>query len=256
MKRFALLCLVAGVVLAGCKPKEPPKPVNAPPPPPTAEQINSEMMAHINPLMKYMAADADVPANEASEAINKLRNSKTNHQLTINGPEGIRRVTTQVDGTLNRAYNERAWALCLVMGEALKVLDPANEAYTRKLEEALIQKNKPKIEISSFISDKATETTVVFMDIYLPETGQFVKKQAREGEEFYNCKIIEMIGKNEGIRVEYLLTHDLFDVYLPGKAPAPLPGQAPAPSVAPPAPAPAPAAPALQAPERKKREKE
>lgn len=218
MNRWIAFSLVLMIATLGCEKKEEP-PKNAPPPPPTAEEIYGEIMGNINGLEAFNVAEMDLPDAVSQQAADAVRSTKNKHQLGPNGPEGIRRAVTQVEGKLQAAFNNRAWGLCLAQGKVLEALAPENDAYKNMLERALIQKNKPKVAVTGFTTDKQTNVTSIFIEVYLPKTGEAKKMTVREGEEFEECKVVEIIGDNLGIRIEYLPTGDTFDAYQPSKAP-------------------------------------
>lgn len=227
MIRTVALSLVAAIVLLGCEKKEVKK-ENEPPPPPTAEQVYNELYNHIAPLIReFMVEEAEIPAEMVDSAINQLRASKTKHQLGPNGPEGINRVVTQVADALNRAYDAKAWSLCLAMGQAMEVLEPNNKAYQGKLDRALVEKNKPKVmKFSTFTTNGIT---TIMLTLYLPKTGETKDFKVREGEEFEDLKLIEIIGNNDGLKFEYIPTGDTIEWFKPGKQP---PAAAPTPAPA------------------------
>ena len=66
--------------------------------------------------------------------------------------------------------------------------------------------------VQGFYIDGKTNQTAVFMEFYIPSEKRSYKEQVRVGEEFYGLKLVEIIGDNQGVTLEYLETDETFDV--------------------------------------------
>ena len=217
-----LLALTVGV-LGGCprsEPKTPAKP--PPPPPPTPEEIASEIRQSLQPI-NALPPGLPVHPEINNQVRNGLRSAKNKHQTTENGKEALNMIANELKNKLTAAQEAEHWYKVVLICDVLQILSPGVPRYEKAKEKARIQINRPKVRVTGFFTDAKTEEVIVFLDVFLPETGRTESVKVREGQEFLRLKLLNIVGKNRGVNLEYLRTGDQFEVYGPNPT-TPRPG--------------------------------
>jgi hypothetical protein len=224
---FVLLLSLAAGVLVGC-PQSKTKKVEAPPPPPppTPEEIASDIRRSLN-VLNTLPPGLPVSPEVNNQVLGGLRSSKNKHQSTENGKKALNIIANELKSQLTTAQEAKHWFRVLLICDALQILSPGTPRYEQAKEEARVQINRPKVFRVGFFEDPVQ--TTVFLTVFLPETGQTQSVKVREGQEFLGLKLVNIIGKNRGVNLEYLRTGDQFKVLGPTPAtarsrPLPAPG--------------------------------
>ncbi len=208
-----LAVLLVLTLLAGCAPEPEPEPEEEEPPPPSAGEIASDLRgAYSSVQQQYMRAGARVPEDAKERALQDLRSVRNEYRNTENGPEGISRAAGDIEDMIREANDREAWSLVVFGVEALKVLEPDNERFDRYADRAQLQLDRPQVEIRGFYTDQETGQTMAFLEVYLPAEDRRERVQVAPGEEFLGLRFDEIIGRNRGIRFEYLATNEMFEV--------------------------------------------
>jgi len=210
MRKLSVLTAltIALLVIVGCTKKEPPKPVTPPaPPPPTAAEIAQQIRGQITPLI----AQGATPAVKA-QLLSALQSAKTTHSVTDNGKQALSTIKSEVEEQVKQTFDQKRWAMCMALCDAVDILDPGNQRVARYKERATIEFNKPQVKLQGFLTDETTKAVYAYLEIYLPETGKTEHKQVQENEEFLGLRFVEIIGDLKGIKLEYRKTGETYDV--------------------------------------------
>lgn len=193
------------VALSACEKKPPPPPpAPPPPPPPSAEALERQVMEKVDPLV----SPDPVSGKELRETLSKeVASLKTE----LNGSSAQNRITNNFIEKLKEAHQNEQWDLVLNLCEAVDVLDPGNTRTQRYRQRAVDEKSRPVVTMKGIMEIEGV--TNVFLDIYLPTTGETAHEQVREGEEFHGLVLERIIGNNQGVRLKYNKTDTTFDVY-------------------------------------------
>jgi hypothetical protein len=203
MKRFAVLAILSLVILGACKKEPEPPPAPPPPPPPSAEALESRVMEKVNPLVNPFPGGGQELRETLSREVASLKTE-------LNGSSAQNRITNAFIDKLKAAHEGEQWDLVLNLCGAIDVLDPSNTRTQRMRQRALDEKNRPVIKMTGVMEVDSVPN--VFLEIYLPESGQTEHEQVREGEEFHGLILERIIGNNQGVRLKYLKTDTTFDV--------------------------------------------
>lgn len=203
MKRFAVLAILCLIVLGACKKEPEPPPAPPPPPPPTAEALESRVMEKVAPLVNPFPDGGKELRETLSREVASLKTE-------LNGSSAQKRIANNFVDKLKEATEAELWDLVLNLCEGIDVLDPANTRTQRVRQRALDEKNRPVVKMTGVM--EVDNVPNVFLEIYLPETGQTEHEQVREGEEFHGLILERIIGNNQGVRLKYLKTDATFDV--------------------------------------------
>ncbi len=203
MKR-ALIALCLGLVcLSSCEKEPPPKAAPPPPPPKTAQQLHGQVMSAVRPLINGAPESGQLLKGALSSELGKLRTE-------VNGEGAKPLVETEIKDALKQAYDGYRWQEVLNVCEAVEVMDPGNTRVLRYRERAMAEKNKPQVTVKGVFEIEQVPT--VFMDLYLPETGQTTDVKVREGEEFHGLILEKILPNNKGVQLKYLKTEESYTV--------------------------------------------
>lgn len=210
-----MAALVTGMVLAACTPAEKPPEEPEAPPPPTAMEIRQEITGPLMPVIQqFMVPWSDLkqlPPGQPDAALEQARGARQRHLAGENGEEGIRMAADFIEENLRAAYELEAWPLTVFLYNALStVLQPRAENYAQFRDRAVTFLNMPRPTVTGFFGQD--DSTVVFMDVFLPESGQREQVRVREGEEFNGMVLNEIKGNNRGAIVEHMETGELLDL--------------------------------------------
>jgi len=204
MKRFAVLAVLGLVVLSACKERAPePPPPPPPPPPPTAEALESRVMSKVDPLINSFP-------NGGKELRETLSKEVASLKTELNGGSAQNRITNTFIDMLKAAHEGEDWDRVLNLCEGIDVLDPGNTRTQRMRQRAIDEKSRPSVKMTGVM--EVDDVPNVFLEIYIPTTGETVHEQVREGEEFHGLILERIIGNNQGVRLKYLKTDTTFDV--------------------------------------------
>ena len=91
-------------------------------------------------------------------------------------------------------------------------ITPGSRRFNRTRDKAVVELRKPRVTIEGFFYDGKNDQTSVFMNFYLPMEKVTYREKVRVGEEFYGLKMVEIIGRSQGVTMEYMETDETFDV--------------------------------------------
>lgn len=221
---FLLAAAALTVCLAGCEEADfsIKKTEEAPPapPPPTPDELVAEAVGSLqvlNVIPPGIPLQYVLTKNGREEVVNYVREWKENAHQLDDGAAAVRKLWRELDDRLQPARHNQNAALVLLLCDLIEVLDPENPKVPRYREWARVYNNRPVVVIKGWFEkkDEEIEQTFVFCDVYLPEQREMHPVEVTEGEEFYGVKFEEIIGKNRGMRLRYLATGDVYEVYGP-----------------------------------------
>ncbi len=191
-----------------------------PPPEPSPEEIYREIATAIQPLNDPLVGGPALNPDRKQQVLDGLRAAKAKHQMSDNGKIALSHISRDIETIMMEAKKQEYWRLLLGASEAYEILAPGNAKSRRYMEIAETQLARPKVKVKGFIEDKVTNDTYVFLDVKLPGSDWVTQEPVREGEEFleppHTLRLLEIIGNNKGVRLEYLaIEGDTFDVDAP-----------------------------------------
>ncbi|MCC6487869.1 MAG: hypothetical protein IT364_10250 [Candidatus Hydrogenedentes bacterium] len=206
--------------LGGCDVDQLPQPSAVPgQAPDTKEAIQAEVEAGLQPLYDYVGTltrQTPLPPGFAEQSLAYLQGAVSKYSGTPAGQEALHAVERHLEDTLRQARDAQNGLAVLMVCSLIRAIEPGNPRLARHEEWATIEKNRPVVMLRGWYEDREADPPVVnaFIEVYLPETGEVQHLRVREGEEFLGLKFLKIIGKRRGMRLEYLKTGDLFEVYL------------------------------------------
>jgi hypothetical protein len=225
MKRFVLCSALMAllVTIAACeKEKEPEEP--PPPPPPTAQELMSPLLTQLNETGNAIARGGPISKSARDKLLNAARTAKGSYIGQVNGEEALSRTKDEIDRRIYKCDELGLWHGVRLLVDVYKVFDPDARRYERLVRRAVDELNKPDVKITGFYMDPEVDKTFVFMQAYIPATGEILKVDpVREGEEFlpqpYTLKLHRIVGNNSGIELEYVKTGERFEIAKDRKEP-------------------------------------
>lgn len=187
------------------------------PPPKSANELYQEITKILDPLRAKLDADQGMGKAALDPLVAEARTARQKMNAEPNGKEALARFTQDVDGLIRTARQKERWMPVIKMCELYDILEPGNSKTGRMIEMAERQINRPKVRIKGFVDDMQANDTYVFLEVKVPDAEWFAPDPVREGDEFldppYTLRFQEIIGRNKGIRLEYLAVKgDTFDI--------------------------------------------
>ena len=212
-RALSLLAVVAmAFCVTGCGEREPKKSETPPPPPPTPEEIADKIMTDLQLKEPLPAVGSTMPEQASAKFLNAVRSAKTRNSTSADGKQALLLVSQKLDSRLRALVKNELWEHVLTYCDGHLILNPGSPKFNRTREKTISELRKPKVTIDGFFFDGNTKQTSVFMDFYLPIEKKTYRAQVRVGEELYGLKLVEIIGNNQGVTMEYLETDETFDV--------------------------------------------
>ena len=202
--------LVFALLLAGCGEREPPEP--PPPPPPTPEEIAAKIMTELQLNQPLPAPGSTFPTAAGRNFLSTVRGAKTQHSVSPDGVLALQIVSQRLDSRLRALEDNELWEHVLAYSDAHLILNPGSRRFNRTRDKAVVELRKPRVTIEGFFYDGKNDQTSVFMNFYLPMEKVTYREKVRVGEEFYGLKMVEIIGRSQGVTMEYMETDETFDV--------------------------------------------
>lgn len=218
LQNRVLMLLIAVAVLAACTPREPEPQQPEEPPPPTAAEVQRDITTPVQPLVHQFMVPwrelKEIPQPTRQQAMQQATGAMQRHLGGENGPEGIRMATRYVEEQMRAAFEAQAWPLTLFLFNVVRNISPGREeSFTHYRDRALTFINMPRPTVTGFFQQG--DTPVVFLDVFLPETGVTERVQVRESEEFHGMTLMEIKGNNRGAIVEHIETGEILDLDFP-----------------------------------------
>ncbi|MBI5093422.1 MAG: hypothetical protein HZB26_13400 [Candidatus Hydrogenedentes bacterium] len=214
LMRFGVLVMVLATMV-GCEDAKKKEAEKAPPPKiRTKGEVAGDFQPAYRPLQDAVAAGQDVPRETGAAIAGALGSAKGKNAAEPNGPDAISQVTSELEDLVKAANDKQLWGTVVSACDALAAMDPSSPKVARYKDKAILQLNRPvvKITASTKIGDGKT---VFFFDVFLPDKNKTESQKVSVGDEFCGLRFVEVIGNDEGVKLEYKAVGDTFDVKRP-----------------------------------------
>lgn len=141
--------------------------------------------------------------NEIQQAVIRLSDEP-------NGPEALRALGYEIQEIAKKARDDERWHLVLACIDAFEVLNMESYLLSRLDERARAILEQPKVEVQGYFHDQNTDERYVFLKLTNRLTQEVTKERVREGEEVQNLRVIEIIGRNRGVKLEFTKIQGLY----------------------------------------------
>lgn len=209
----SVIALAALAALTACNVAPPPPP----PPPPEGPQTKEEVLALVRPMIApiraALAPGAYLTDTDRAVIMGNLRAAVAEHGGKDFGQAALREVGHEISEMGREAGKAERWRLALFCVDVFDLLNMESALLKRIGQRAQHMMDQPTVRVRGFLEDGANRDLYVFMDLVNRRTGEVQKVRVREGEEFGGLRLIQVLGRNQKVRVEYLRIPGLiFDV--------------------------------------------
>lgn len=213
MRRIAIALLLGTLLATGCAPKEK-EPENAPPPPPTAEDLYAKLRAPLDPMFNAVSSNAPFSNQQRQAAVDGIRPLRMQMAAEVNGAPAVKRITGDVQTLIKEAKKQEKWRVVKGGIEVYKIFEPTENRYNDDERYADLMLAMPSVEINGFF--EADGEPVVFVVVTDANTGQKSSYKIREGEDFHEVlQLTRLIGRRDAIEVRYTPVNKSFVVQAP-----------------------------------------
>jgi len=214
----AVGCFATTLVLGSCDRKAPEvvkpgaeKPLNA-------AEVQGQIDAILRPVHEMVAkatTDSTVDPAWLPQLKAQLDDQRKKLGSSNAYKEGVHGAVKSLEDDLRIAREAQNANVVLLLCDLIRYFEPKNARLPRFEKWASMVKNRPIVTIRGWYEPRDTTVRIiyVFLEIYTPEDGQTHHIQACEGEEFYHLRFEKIIGDKRGIRFEYTVSGDEFEVY-------------------------------------------
>ncbi len=208
---FLLAICACVMTVPACAPKEPPKPAEPPPPPPpTPEEISAKIVTEIGLNNPLPAPGAVMTVEEVQAFKSAVQKAKNQNNSSPDGKRALQLTSSKLDERIRALEENQLWEHALTMIEGYEILNAGSPKWSATKELAVAELAKPKVTIVGFMTTH--DQNSVLLNFYLPIQKTNQRQQVRVGEEFFGLKLVEIIGDNQGVRLEYSNTGQVYDV--------------------------------------------
>jgi len=216
MNRLIVLCLAATLVLCACPKPPPPPPPPAPKAPeePTPEAIAAQIRPALEPYRRLLRQKIGPGGTGAADGLSggdqkrvreELKAAKQKFQHTENGKQAIRMVTHDVEEMIRNARDQSRWRIVKECIETWRILSPGSPKMDRIEERADLHLRQPRVFVKGFFDDEETGDTYVFLEVTERPSKKRHDLRARVGDVFFHVRLLDIVGDNKGVKLEYLL---------------------------------------------------
>lgn len=228
IRRFLLSLCVLAFVMAGCGGGDDQSgaylvtrpPGNAPAPGAAAaapqqlspQQIAQKIISDAELDAALPPPGSTLPPGMAQTFLNKLQQVVTQHSATEEGQEALDIVSRRIESRVREVERAKLWHYVLVYADAHRILNPGSTKFNRQREKAQIELRRPTVQVQGFVEDGLSGQTIAFVDIHLPLQDLMYSERMRVGEEIHGVKLVDIIGNNRGVVMEFLESGETFEV--------------------------------------------
>ncbi len=211
MRKATILLTVMAAMWAGCKPPPEVKEAKIPEKIPlTKAEVLAELRPTIEPLREVLHPTATGARHPGISNANReimmaaVRDAQLKYGSEPFAKEAFQELGAEVIEIAKASSQESRWRLtaaCIDVHEMLQL----ESARMRQLDKRAQQNlSSPKITVKGFVVDEDRDETYVYLDLADRQTGEVRTMMVREGEEKFGLRILEIIGANSAVRVEYV----------------------------------------------------
>jgi len=210
-----LAIAVVGVsLLVSCEPQQG-MPQEEPPPPPSPEETRQaarKLWQSISTRQADQNESLDQWIQRSRTEIGQFKQRHTTttrdgtQNLSNTAIQEINSMASKASAFMQQFIDEDKWGLAAVFNSQVLTLDPTNSRAKRARKKIEKERNKPKVVLTGFFRYRDTGELKVLLEVTDPKTKETESLDVEVGDEFYGYKLRGVIGKNDGVILEYLET--------------------------------------------------
>lgn len=185
--------------------EEEPGGADRPPEEATKEEVMEEIAPLLDPVRGLLRAETGGYHDSMREAIvSGLRDAKMKYAESPGGKKAFQELSWEVVGMAKQAREQDRWRLVQGLVDIHDILGMESVTMDRLDEGARKRLAQPLVEVTGIVDDVEKEQTYVFMNLLDRETREMNRVKARVGETLGDLKVVEIIGRNKKVVLEYL----------------------------------------------------
>ncbi|MFP4502735.1 MAG: hypothetical protein ACLFTT_17215 [Candidatus Hydrogenedentota bacterium] len=204
---FIIAVAIVAVVLAfvyGAIEEEPGG-ADRPPEEATKEEVMEEIAPLLDPVRGLLRAETGGYHDAMRESIvSGLRDAKMKYAESPGGKKAFQELSWEVVGMAKQARAQDRWRLVQGFVDIHNLLGMESVTIERLDESARKRLAQPLVEVTGVVDDVAKEQTYVFMNLLDRDTREINRVKARVGETVGDLKVVEIVGRNKKVVLEYL----------------------------------------------------
>ncbi len=217
MRQLAVSIAMIALLLSACKSEPEVAPEDAPPPPPTAEELYAQLRQPVDPMFGSVAANTPFSNAQRKAAVDGLRANRARMGMEPNGPEAFKRITTDLEDLIKRAKTAENWRVVKGGIESYKIFQPADKRWDKDEEYADLILARPTVVVAGFF--ELDGEPVVFLDVTEADSNKKTSYKIREGEDFHEVlQLVRIIGRRESIEMLYKPVNQTWVVTVPARS--------------------------------------
>ena len=212
---FAALLLCS--LFAGCSDSAPGARPDLPdpnaPPPPTPEEIASQIIADAQLDAPVPSKGSSLPPAVRQNILDLLRRANMNYSGTEDGKRALAIVSRKIDERVNTYERAQLWEHVLTYTDAHLIFNKGSKRFNHIRDRAIVELQKPRVTVRGL--PEADGQQIAMLSIYMPMTSETYFERLAIGEEMHGIKVLNVFGEDRGVRLEYLKTGERYIAYLP-----------------------------------------
>ncbi|HNR31686.1 MAG TPA: hypothetical protein PKI11_12430 [Candidatus Hydrogenedentes bacterium] len=174
---------------------------------PTKEELMPELRGLVMPLRQVL----DTPVGSGivmtpyvrEQVVGAVREAQLKYGGTEGGRAALRALADEVGEMAKEARDREKWAVVQACIDVYELLGMTSLMLRRMDQKAELMLAMPKVRVVGIVDDPGKEQTYILMRLIDRETQQFESRYARVGEEVDSLKILDIVGRNAGVRFAY-----------------------------------------------------
>jgi len=120
------------------------------------------------------------------------------------GKAALTAISHDLEEVISQARDQQRWRLVMAGIQAYEILNPGATKMNRLKERAQLWLNRPDVTVKGFFDDKEKGDVYAFLHVTLHPSNEVRQVRVRKGEEFCGLRLVDFIGKLEGVTLEYI----------------------------------------------------
>ncbi len=193
------------ILMMGCENLLPEVEEPVPEGPQTKAEVLAKIRPAIAPLRNTLQPGMPGISDHAREQVmSDLREAIMAYGDTEFGQEALRELGYEIMDIARQAAGQTRHNLVLVCVDAIELLSMESHLLRRLGERADIFLDRPMVRVQGFLDDHEKDDTYVFLQLIDRRTGSEERVKARLEDKFHNLRLVDIIGRNRGVVLEYL----------------------------------------------------
>ena len=172
-----------------------------------AEEILAEMRPILAPLRQVVVGGKEgtigLDDTTRQQVVTSLTNSVTQYSAMQTAKQAFGELSREISGIAVEGAEQERWRLVEACVDVHEILNMDSVLLGRLDERAKTMLARPKIAVKGFLDDNEKGDLYVFLELMDRTTRRVKTVTVREGEVIDDLRIVEIVGRNNAVRIEY-----------------------------------------------------